>query len=150
MHLWDMIPELIVLDGLPPTTNASYKTGQGRFYMTAEAKAWKLATSLLVKAARLADWRDVKELLVIVTFHMTRPAQRDVDGMVKLLLDAVADGLGFNDKRVASLFVSKEKAAADSTEIRVAEWKPTCAETAQVQPAPTFALYSDPPTNCTT
>lgn len=114
-------PESFALDGLPPTTNHSYglhrdKQGRARMHSTVEKKAWQEAAILRIQAGRAQphqDWTD-RSLLVLLTFYCVN-RNRDIDGGVKIVLDALAAALGFNDREIMMLMVQKclvlEKAA---------------------------------------
>lgn len=102
--------EIIRLDGLPPSTNHGYgvtaKSGKARMYKTSEAKAWQEAVMLVTRARRCQphqEWKD-KTISIQITLE-ARDRRMDIDGGVKLTLDAVAKALDFNDKMVDYLSV---------------------------------------------
>jgi Holliday junction resolvase RusA-like endonuclease len=86
----------------PPGINASYRGahGGGRLLLTDAAKAWKEQAAWLTRYAR-----DEMGLLprppYVVTLGFYWPSRRfDVDGGIKLALDALFLGLGMNDRTV--------------------------------------------------
>ena len=104
----------VFIPTLPPTTNHAYtiavnKRGKAYTYMTAEGKAWKAGAQLKVQAANDQPegfWKG-KRLYVTLIFFDKSTLTYDVDGRVKLALDAVADGLGFDDRYVYPLLLDK-------------------------------------------
>ena len=104
----------VFIETLPPTSNHAYgvavnKRGKGYIYLTAEGKAWKTGAQLAVQAADCQPegfWKG-KQLFVSLTFCYKSTLIYDVDGRVKLTLDAVADGLGFDDRYVFPLLLNK-------------------------------------------
>lgn len=100
----------VFIPTLPPTSNEAYRCGQGRFYMTAEGKAWKAGAQLVVQAANRQPegfWSG-KQLYVSLTFFDKSTLTYDVDGRSKLALDAVSAGMGFDDKYVFPLLLDKK------------------------------------------
>jgi Holliday junction resolvase RusA-like endonuclease len=98
-------PECITLEGLPPTTNHAYgvsnRGGKARMYKTTDAKAWQEMIGWQVIAQRTQphqDWQGRAIRVMITLWSQDRRA--DIDGGIKLTLDAIAKGLGFNDKMV--------------------------------------------------
>ena len=111
---------------LPPTTNQAYRVGKGRFYMTEEGKAWKAGAQLLVQAANRQPegfWRN-KRLHVSLGFFDKTVFRFDIDGRIKLCLDAVADGLRFDDRYVVSMQIKKRAAAIPGVSIFVTDCIP--------------------------
>ncbi len=107
--------ERFVLPGLPPTTNMAYKVagrdGHGVMYKTTIAKEWQTIAGLVIGAGRIQPHQDWANCNIGVQFTFwCKNESRDIDGGVKLALDAVAIGLDFNDKQVTSLVVYKAKA----------------------------------------
>ena len=105
----------VFIPTLPPTSNHAYgvavnKRGKGFIYMTAEGKAWKTGAQLAVQAADNQPegfWKG-KQLFVSLTFFYKSTLIHDIDGLVKLALDSVADGLGFDDRYVFPLLLNKK------------------------------------------
>ncbi len=105
-------PEYFVIPGLPPTTNHAYRVsvrgGKAIMYKSVEAKAWQEAAVLIINTQKeRQDWSTCG-IRVGLTFFCNNMG-RDIDGGIKLALDAIAEGLGFNDKKVLVLVVHKGK-----------------------------------------
>jgi len=92
-------------------------------YMTAEGKAWKAGAQLVVQAANRQPegfWRN-KHLHVSLIFFDKTVFYFDVDGRVKLTLDALADGLGFDDRYVLSMQIEKQASPIPGVSIFVTD-----------------------------
>ncbi len=128
----------VFIPTLPPTSNHAYgvavnRKGKGFIYLTAEGKAWKAGAQLAVQAANSQPegfWKD-KQLCVSLTFFGKSALTYDIDGRVKLTLDAVADGLGFDDRYVFPLFLDKKKTAVQGVAVLVTDRIPYVAQEAQ-------------------
>jgi Holliday junction resolvase RusA-like endonuclease len=126
--------EVIIVDGLPPTTNHGYRistrNGKAIIYKAPEVKAWQEQVQWRIKEQRLQPLQEWKGKAIYVTFHMFMKDRRmDVDGGVKYTLDAAAKGFGFNDKMVDKIMVERtlDAGLVESTAIYVMEM-PTCQE----------------------
>jgi crossover junction endodeoxyribonuclease RusA len=70
----------------------------------------------LIETARLkgtipvADERAIRESLlgIYLTFHFETPYRRDLDGGLKIALDAVCEALGVDDRMVVDLHLTKQ------------------------------------------
>lgn len=87
----------------PPSLNHAYRNvpGRGRV-LTEDARAYKAAAVLVItNAAQLAGFRVPRGAPLRLTFRFwfANPA-RDGDNAVKLVQDAAAAALGFNDRWV--------------------------------------------------
>jgi len=92
----------ITIDQLPPTTNASFKVGRGRFYQTQAYKDYKTLVRGKVKPAPVEG-----DVTMQVDFYIKRDC--DIDGRLKCLLDAL-NGLAYEDDRqIVELVVTKNK-----------------------------------------
>lgn len=120
--------EIILLDGLPPTTNHGYgvssRGGKARMYKTQEARAWQELVMWQVAAQRIQphqDWQGRAIRVMITLWSQDRRA--DVDGGIKLTLDAIAKGLGFNDKMVDYISVARfvRPGGQEATEVYVSQ-----------------------------
>jgi len=107
--------KLLALDmPLPPTLNQSYKAvvagGYTRLALTRTARFYKEALSLFVRSE--INFRDItpdpRAEYTIWMFQILKRNSRDVDGNIKLVMDAVFDGLGVNDNRVFHISLNKE------------------------------------------
>ncbi len=108
---------------LPPTTNhaygAVYKPSLRRavFYLTKEATTWKK------QAARLLSkpGRRLLEGEVEVFVHWYLKYDRDVDGGLKIVLDALKGTVIKDDRTVVALHSFKRKDAMPRCEVEVYE-----------------------------
>ncbi len=105
---------LAVTTPLPPTLNHTYmpvpRGSRCGMIMTEEARAYKEAVTLLVNATLVehnveanSRWR-----YEMAIDQFLERNNRDVDSNVKLVMDAVFDGLGVNDNRVFFMTLGKE------------------------------------------
>ena len=89
---------------LPPTDNHLYgQRGKIRF-MYKEAKDWKALVNLVATNMWKDEVKDCK-MEAKVTFYLTR--ERDIQGSLKLLFDALEDVVYDNDKRIWRFEVEK-------------------------------------------
>jgi Holliday junction resolvase RusA-like endonuclease len=114
----------ITLPGLPPALNHQYAYAgmRGGKRRTPEAIAWQDGATAAVRSARNeAGWTAPPRspLTVFVVFEAPDIYRWDIDGRLKCLLDAVAAGLGHDDRWIAHLTVIKMRRAFPMTRIRV-------------------------------
>jgi len=100
---------------LPPGVNNQYVTVGRRRVLSKAAQAFKRDVAKAVEAAR----RDgdvtpecevaLREALlgVYLTFHFETPFRRDLDGGLKIALDALGAALGFDDRTIVDLHLTK-------------------------------------------
>ena len=101
---------------LPPSINNQYVTVGRRRVLSKDAKAFKKDVRKLIEAARLkgtilvADEQTIRESLlgIYLTFHFETPFRRDLDGGLKIALDAVCEALGVDDRMVVDLHLTKQ------------------------------------------
>ena len=101
---------------LPPSVNNQYLTVGRRRVLSKEAQAFHRDVKKRVELAR----RDGKisaeleaqfgeELLgIYLTFYFATPLKRDLDGGLKIALDALGKALGFDDRFVVDLHLTKQ------------------------------------------
>ena len=94
------------IDTLPPTTNASFKVGKGRFYQTQEYKDYKLLARQFIPQGTVPIKRRY-DVRLEIAFHVTR--DRDIDSGLKCLLDAFNGVLYEDDMQITELDVIKVK-----------------------------------------
>jgi crossover junction endodeoxyribonuclease RusA len=100
---------------LPPSVNNQYVSVGKRRVLSATAKAFNRDVMRLVSAARTADQlppfadRLLSESLlgVYLVYFFETPMKRDLDGGLKITLDALARALGFDDRSIVDLQLSK-------------------------------------------
>jgi len=96
---------------LPPGVNNQYATVNGRRILSAQARRWRQAAEqaigeLDIDAAFLAALRD-GYLAVFFDFFFPTPLKRDLDGGLKIALDAICVALGVDDRRVVDIHLVK-------------------------------------------
>lgn len=98
-----MTPFLCTLDLVPPSVNHAYLvTRRGRRILTPEAASFRSAAMVFFAMAARQQRFVVppkKKLSLTLYFFFARD-NRDGDNAVKILQDALAEALGFNDKRI--------------------------------------------------
>ena len=103
---------------LPPSINHQYATvGAGtRRVLSKEARAFKREVKKTIDAALLSNKvsttteRTLQQSLigVYLTFYFTTPKRRDLDGGLKIALDAICEPLGIDDRAVVDLHLTKQ------------------------------------------
>jgi crossover junction endodeoxyribonuclease RusA len=101
---------------LPPGVNNQYVTVGRRRVLSKGAQTFKRDVAKLVAGLRergeLAAAQErafAEELLgIYFTFYFTTPMRRDLDGGLKIALDALAESLGFDDRSVVDLHLTKQ------------------------------------------
>jgi crossover junction endodeoxyribonuclease RusA len=109
-------PTLQVSLPLPPSINSQYATVEGRRVLSETARKWKRQVEqrlelleekeILTDQLRRALVRSY--LSVFIEFYFASPHRRDLDGGLKITLDAVCEGLGVNDNRVVEIHLVKK------------------------------------------
>lgn len=101
---------------LPPGVNNQYVTVGKRRVLSKSARAFKQDVTTHLAALRErgeltpAVERAFADSLigVYLTFYFETPMRRDLDGGLKIALDALATGLGFDDRSVVDLHLVKQ------------------------------------------
>jgi crossover junction endodeoxyribonuclease RusA len=120
---------------LPPGINSQYATVNGRRVLSEEARKWKREVTKHVE--RLEDTERLTDemrrtltkghLSVFLDFYFPTPHKRDLDGGLKITLDAVCEALGLNDNRVVDIHLVKKidplDPRLDVTLESVADWQ---------------------------
>ena len=92
---------------LPPSINATYKTGRGVFYKSDKAKVWENTAGHILLPLRPKNPLE-GQLCVNITMFLKR--DRDIDGSLKLLFDLLQKmGFCINDSQIYDLRVKKLK-----------------------------------------
>jgi crossover junction endodeoxyribonuclease RusA len=100
---------------LPPGVNNQYVTAGTRRVLSKAAKAFKKEVESLLVGHRernritTSQERALADAFigVYMTFFFETPLKRDLDGGLKIALDAIATGLGFDDRRVVDIHLIK-------------------------------------------
>ncbi len=101
---------------LPPGVNNQYATVGRRRVLSAPAKTFNRDVGKLLAAQRAngrlttaTEGALASSLLgVYLVFFFETPHRRDLDGGLKICLDALARGIGFDDRAVVDLHLSKK------------------------------------------
>jgi len=111
------VPQLVqVVLPLPPGVNNQYVTIGKRRVLSAEAKAFNRDVAKIIgnlrsrgqlsptAEAALAD----AAIGVYLVYYFETPHKRDLDGGLKITLDALSRNLGFDDRAVVDIHLSKK------------------------------------------
>lgn len=101
---------------LPPGVNNQYVTVGRRRVLSKEAKAFKRNVAKLVDhyradgllSPRIESALGTSLLGAYLTFYFETPRRRDLDGGLKIALDALATAIGFDDRDIVDLHLSKQ------------------------------------------
>jgi crossover junction endodeoxyribonuclease RusA len=101
---------------LPPGVNNQYVTVGRRRVLSKPARAFKQDVAKLIERMRIAgsltrqaEAAFADSLLgVYMTFYFETPRRRDLDGGLKIALDAMASAIGFDDRDVVDLHLAKQ------------------------------------------
>lgn len=109
------------LDSIPPSLNNLYATVGNRRVLRSSANDWKRAAAWQMKAAATAQgWSAERKVPLFVEVLYSAPdvLRWDIDGKPKLLLDALCEAFGLDDRYVMSLEQTKVRGPA-WVEVRV-------------------------------
>ena len=127
-HSWRFEFEL---DSRPPSVNHLYRQARnGRRYLSAEGKAFKEATQLLVlqelrKQTRVPDAHDLFAIDVRLVVPRRKLYLFDADNCWKALLDSVCAALGIDDRYMMRQTMTKEVGEAEKTVVAIWQIIPT-------------------------
>lgn len=101
---------------LPPGVNNQYVTVGRRRVLSKPAQAFKRDVAKLIDRCRrdgtisTANEAGLKATLlgVYLTFYFETPRRRDLDGGLKIALDALAAALDFDDRDIVDLHLTKQ------------------------------------------
>jgi crossover junction endodeoxyribonuclease RusA len=100
---------------MPPSVNNQYLTVGRRRVLSAEAKAFNKDVKKVIDNARVDRTITAAHeealaagfLGVYLTFFFETPKRRDLDGGLKIALDAICEALGLDDRMVVDLHLTK-------------------------------------------
>ncbi len=96
---------------LPPGVNNQYATVNGRRILSAEARRWRRVAEQQIGALEIDDpFRLILRdgyLAVFFDFYFETPLKRDLDGGLKIALDAICAALDIDDRRVVDIHLVK-------------------------------------------
>jgi len=101
---------------LPPGVNNQYVTVGKRRVLSKPAQAFKRDVTKLLSGMRERGELDpaVEQAFgasligAYFTFYFETPMRRDLDGGLKIALDALAKGIGFDDRSVVDMHLTKQ------------------------------------------
>ena len=102
---------------IPPSINQQYVVvGKRKRVLSKVASTWKKDANKAIAMMRdksvispVEEHAFQNNLLgVYMTFYFTTPMRRDVDGGVKITLDTIATALGFDDRNVVDMHLTKQ------------------------------------------
>ena len=103
---------------MPPSINAQYTLAKGtrKRVLTKTAREFKkTAGNVIMLMQQQSKITPVEErafannlLGVYMTFYFETPMRRDLDGGLKIALDTIATSLGFDDRNVVDLHLTKQ------------------------------------------
>lgn len=113
---------------MPPSVNNAYATVHGRRVLTREGREFKASATALVRKAAAGQcapvWLTMTIRLYLPLCYKNGKVRRvDVSNRVKLLEDAVCEGLGVDDCRVRRLVVEKFDAHDERADVIVEAWR---------------------------
>jgi crossover junction endodeoxyribonuclease RusA len=100
---------------LPPSINEQYATVDGHRVSSQVARHFKQQVQDILRSLErqgvlhdelLHRFRQ-GYLALLLDFYFATPLKRDLDGGLKITLDALCEGLGVNDNRVVDIHLSK-------------------------------------------
>lgn len=102
---------------IPPSINAQYVVvGKRKRVLSKVASTWKKdakkALSMMRDKSVISPVEEhafqTNLLGVYMTFYFSTPMRRDLDGGVKITLDTIAEALGFDDRNVVDMHLTKQ------------------------------------------
>lgn len=109
---------------MPPSVNNAYATVHGRRVLTREGRRFKESVSSMPELIKcrntLPTWIAISIHLWLPLFYKNGKVRRfDASNRIKLLEDAVCEGLGIDDSRVIRLTVQKVDAKVEAVGVHI-------------------------------
>lgn len=106
----------ITLDDMPPSLNNAYATvtikGVPRRVLSNVARSWKESATLIIRTqCRIAGFSIEPRqcFALVITLQAPNMLQWDLDGKSKLLIDALCEALGIDDRYLIELKMTKRR-----------------------------------------
>ena len=80
----------------PPTLNSLYRAGGGKYWMTQKGKDYKTEVATIIRGEKRVFFSKVQRLSVSLVVTPPDKRKRDIDGILKILLDSLQRKLPFN------------------------------------------------------
>jgi len=116
----------VTLHDIPPSLNNLYATievkGRSRRVLSSAAHDWKRTAGMIIRnAATLQQWTCARKtpLYVEILFASPTVLRWDLDGKTKLLIDALCEAMGLDDRYVMRLDLTKARGALEQVRMRV-------------------------------
>lgn len=101
---------------LPPSVNSQYATVGRRRVLSSAARRYRRSVAAIVRDSftqgRVSQgWVDAargEPLACDIIFYFATPYRRDLDGGLKITLDALMDALGLDDRYIVSITLTKQ------------------------------------------
>ena len=110
---------------MPPSVNHLYVTARhGRRVLSTEGRKYKQAVKAdLVPLENAPEWLVLKIVLYMPLRYKNGKVRRfDVSNRIKILEDALCEGMGIDDSRVRELVITKTDCEEYRVLCRVEEW----------------------------
>ena len=121
------MPITLIFNKLPPSINATYKAkcvcGHGAMYKSDEAKDWQLGAQWVAK--EIMEDSPLLDCDLQMEVEMVCKRDRDIDGSLKLLLDALQGICYHNDSQVKKLTIAKTKGKEELLKVKINEKETT-------------------------
>jgi crossover junction endodeoxyribonuclease RusA len=109
------MPTLRLSLPLPPSVNQQYATVNGRRVLSAPSRRFRRDVSAYMRTQAAGPrwpgrWLSTlpgQPLVCDLAFYFTTPFQRDLDGGLKIALDAVLEALELDDRYIVALTLEK-------------------------------------------
>lgn len=90
---------------IPPLLNRLYKIGAKGMYKNPEANRYKVSCAVTCRLAKIT--KPIKEPLQLNVYWYRKALRGDIDGILKVLLDALQGILYENDSQIMKITVEK-------------------------------------------
>lgn len=129
-------PFVLVIYGQAPSVNSLYRIGSnGNLYLTAKGKTYKKAVFELFQKQMVKLPKDLRGIALKATFKFYfrqlwmpdgKPVRRDYDGPIKIVQDALAEALKFDDSWIFLGSAEKRKGSKEKSVIILEPyiWRP--------------------------
>ena len=101
----------------PPSVNHYWSGSGSRRYVCKRGVEFKRALALCAKSANVKPTK--AQVALWITWHKKDKRQRDIDNILKPILDALNGIAYLDDSQVTELFVEKEQSTREALEITI-------------------------------
>lgn len=94
----------------PPSVNALWRMGRGKWYMTKEAKNYKDAVYYIVTLLKAPNFDSKQRLSLTILAYPPDKRKRDIDNLVKIVGDSLQAAKVFeDDSQIDRLLVERKE-----------------------------------------